>query len=1589
MKKENRSFRVAGCIRLVICLMCFFSVFIWGGGLYVHAVDEDPMDTIGEGEYTWTLDDGVYTIYNKGTPTSTKVKSGKSVIQQIDKNSVKKVVLKGYGYLGTLCQQLGNNQYVEVDASDYDFSTVQKVNQLFYNTWIQEIDMSEWDMSSCTDYSQMFNGSHLQSVEWFKNTSSELLNVDYMFEYSDLKSITFPADLNWNIKSMQGIVMHSSCLTDVDISAFNIDECKTMYQDFFNCNSLTNLVLPSDVHFVANENGAFVSLISNTSISNITINNWDMSNCSSLPVISTAYITANYTGKTIAPKSVASAFSNTNQEKIDLSDWDFSNTTDFSSMFAGSKAKEIILPTIDSGSNMITANRMFSNCSNLKNLDLAGWTVNKSANFSNFLEYCSSLENVKFSKSFNLGTNASGFFNYCKKLSTIDISGFSCDSDNGIVLSNFFNGCSSLEEYKFPAEGFIQNATKIDYMFRDCASLKEIKLPEGEYSKLTDVSGMLTNCNLIKEFSFPEGTYGKLTSLTNLFSGCTSLEKADMHLVKAPSLNNLQNTFYNCAKLYDVKLGDFTLAENANWAGVFSNCGSLASVDLSSVKINRTNKCNFLSGCNSLTRIYTPVGDGSNISLTSPQYTKWVDENGETVTAFPNSTESVELKLVGDDSHFVCSFYQGDKNNDEYRLKGNAIVTAKSGIISATVVPDDITGYRFSEWVVDDNGASTALGDYDFDSNKSDISLYSKYDVLKSKVTLKQDDATFVGLSSLTATYGENMPVVNSLPARKGYDFAGFYYGDKQYINAQGASVNKFDIDLGEVTFEAHWNERTTKPFTISFLSSDYGEAEIINDKADYGEFSTIKVTANEGYSVKALYVDDNRVIFSPVDDVAKYDILDIKSNHTVKADFEKTKATISFESGYGAPTASRMIAVDSKLGELPSLNRAHYKLLGFSPIKDGTQFYTAETVINSPDDITLYAVWEPDKFTVNLDAGEGKIKASSVEMKYGENFTLETPLRGGYKFLGWYNGDTLFASSGAYTYDKGFNLTAKYEPTEYVVNTSTNGITLGTVSQNSSTGRYKYGEKAVITVTPAKNCYLKSLTVNGMAKPINDVYEFTVEGDTDVEAEFASYIVKLDDNKPTFKVSFYYYKDCVEVNSNSFRAEKQMPQEGKEYIVREDNIQLNSNENAAYTFKELAGSKISSVYVDGNKIDSVTGYTFKDGKDHDVIINVTGREDIVIGAVKDSFITLYMDEKAVTVTTNTRVGDNQSVYGKQYVKRVDVPTEKYVTYSIAANEGFTLGTVYVDGQPVSGTEFGFSDGLNHEIIINMAAEEEISVDNPGNYKLNPSPDGNNNGNDDDDIVPEGYMDIVVNGKKLIVKTDEILEAFPDNADGSFITGWKKKDGTFIDVNDWKKIKSGAELIPVYHFITLQEKEKYSLADFYKKLLTDYLEANPKGKYKFKVESIDGTNGKGSVVSKSNTFTAKKAGMVTVKLLTKNEAGIFEEAAGAPVITIAIVKPQISAITFDGETVSANICDAITFTGGNVDYNPNKCKFKIESKSNKIVNIDESGVITPLKKGKCKITVSYKTVSSISASGLPKYTTIKKKIKVTVKSLPA
>ena len=174
------------------------------------------------------------------------------------------------------------------------------------------------------------------------------------------------------------------------------------------------------------------------------------------------------------------------------------------------------------------------------------------------------------------------------------------------------------------------------------------------------------------------------------------------------------------------------------------------------------------------------------------------------------------------------------------------------------------------------------------------------------------------------------------------------------------------------------------------------------------------------GYTLTSVYDDFTQTAYDPANWIKfYYNTL----NFVLRCIWSPNTYTISFNSNGGSATTSSIpVTYDTSnyyiiTSAVPAPTRTGYSFTGwFTAPSGGTRIYNPDGYCNGgtdywslsstwihPADITLYAQWEKNQYTISYNANGGSTKASSKTLYYGDAVDLSpTATKAGYTFVGW-----------------------------------------------------------------------------------------------------------------------------------------------------------------------------------------------------------------------------------------------------------------------------------------------------------------------------------------------------------------------------------------------------------------------------------------------------------------------------------------------------------------------------------------------------------------------------------------------------------
>ena len=312
-------------------------------------------------------------------------------------------------------------------------------------------------------------------------------------------------------------------------------------------------------------------------------------------------------------------------------------------------------------------------------------------------------------------------------------------------------------------------------------------------------------------------------------------------------------------------------------------------------------------------------------------------------------------------------------------------------------------GYRFTGWFNGNEHVSSS-GKWTIGS---DVTLVAGWELVTFKIeyvlgyeNLANDNPTSFDITTGTVT-------LKPVEYDEKHEFAG-WYRDSAYTEA----ITEITPDMygADIKFYAKWNVKSTVNFDLNGGDGSIDPIDII-----VGSSYTLPIPTRENYEFCG-WTDSEGKLVDTVGDAWKYGVEGV----TVLANWEAKEYSINYvlnggEKGGDYPTKYTVLSADDLLSGLTSPTKQHATFLGWFVDADCTVSLVGYD-FKSVKGITLYAKWDEKKIEFELDANGGAVADAKVSFNFGVAYVLPTPVRTGYNFIGWYDGDQKYEMNGTWT---------------------------------------------------------------------------------------------------------------------------------------------------------------------------------------------------------------------------------------------------------------------------------------------------------------------------------------------------------------------------------------------------------------------------------------------------------------------------------------------------------------------------------------------------------------------------------------------
>ena len=491
--------------------------------------------------------------------------------------------------------------------------------------------------------------------------------------------------------------------------------------------------------------------------------------------------------------------------------------------------------------------------------------------------------------------------------------------------------------------------------------------------------------------------------------------------------------------------------------------------------------------------------------------------------------------------------------NQQEGTGGSESATATYGQQLPSAAAPSREGYTFGGYWTEQNGGGTQYyGDYmnalknvDF---TSDTILYAKWTAKTYKVTymygteiLLTDALTYGNTTAIRneSVIGEKMPEGMKLSGWAKTDNGTVAYTagqtDVELWNG-GNDVVLYAILKKDVKYTVTYvpGYGTTFPVdTTQYEDGDTVTVELANNQpAQYGY--TFLGWSDVPNAPTAKYSKDGLTQFPIHDNTTLYGVWSVG---TYKVTYDGNGGTESFSEGTNANVLENVEMLSYSFQHPTTIyTKAGYSLLGWAQSKDKAdlgQIDFAKGQVINPDlttkagaEVTLYAVWQANKYTVTFDPNNADATVSETEREvtYGEKYgsAFPTPTLSGRTFLGWFTqaeGGTQVKNTDTVAITGNQTLYAHWNTIQYQITTTNNGVGTVTLTKPGTAttpeeitgGKADAGAEITVTVTPRNNYTIDNvkLYVNGTPVAMtegtdgsNGTYTFTLKQNTEIALE-------------------------------------------------------------------------------------------------------------------------------------------------------------------------------------------------------------------------------------------------------------------------------------------------------------------------------------------------------------------------------------------------------------------------------------------------------------------------------------------------------
>ncbi|MCQ2462269.1 MAG: InlB B-repeat-containing protein, partial [Clostridia bacterium] len=324
-------------------------------------------------------------------------------------------------------------------------------------------------------------------------------------------------------------------------------------------------------------------------------------------------------------------------------------------------------------------------------------------------------------------------------------------------------------------------------------------------------------------------------------------------------------------------------------------------------------------------------------------------------------------------------------------------------------------GYDFIGWALSADGEVVYADLANVKNLASEVdgsvTLYAKWRARSYEIKFDGNTATGGSMDNLSMDFDTPKELPENRFVKTGYHFLGWSKiknADLDFKDGDTVVENLTTVNGATVTLYANWEANGYKVvFNANGGTGTMDDQSMVYDTAEDLDANKFSKTGYE-------FIGWSRTADGGVDYTDKQEVKNITpdSKITLYAVWEAKTYKVSFNKNGGADGAAGMadmtLTVDSET-ELTAnaFKKTGYHFIGWARDADGeVEFNDAQTVknITMGENVTLYAKWEKNAYTIRFSANTGTGDMDDIPMAYDESKSLTqcSFTKTGYTFAGW-----------------------------------------------------------------------------------------------------------------------------------------------------------------------------------------------------------------------------------------------------------------------------------------------------------------------------------------------------------------------------------------------------------------------------------------------------------------------------------------------------------------------------------------------------------------------------------------------------------